>query len=96
MPDEDAVAPAPAAIDFGKRFAEGQHPVIAGEIEPLQGVGIADGAVVGIVEQKCKAASALPQMAERGDHARFVPLVHDDDVASRDEPPHVFAVPIGR
>ena len=33
VPDEDAAAPAPAAIDLGQRLAEGQHAVIAVEIE---------------------------------------------------------------
>ena len=33
VPDEDAIAPAPAAVDLRQRLAEGEHAVIAVEVE---------------------------------------------------------------
>ena len=52
---EDAAAPAPAAIDLGQSLAEGQDAVVAVEVEGVDGLGVADGAVVRVVEQQREA-----------------------------------------
>ena len=81
MPDKHALAPTPAPIDLGKRRAEGEHAVVGFEIERAHGVRVADGAVVGVVEQQ-REAFAPPQPAEPRDKGGLIPLVRDDEVSA--------------
>ena len=80
VPDEDALAPAPAPVDFGQRLAEGEDAVVAVEVEAPDRLGIADGAVMGVVEQEREAGAAAALASESRDQRRLVPFVDDDEV----------------
>ena len=87
VPDEDAVAPAPAAVDLGERLAEGEHAVVAVEVEGADRVRIAHGAMMGVVEKEREAAAAPPRPADGRDEPWLVPFVHDHDVGAVDARP---------
>ena len=80
VPDEDAPAPAPAPVDLGQRLAEGEDAVVAVEVEAPDRLGIADGAMVGVVEQEREAGAAAALASESRHQPRLVPFVDDDHV----------------
>ena len=84
VPGPDAPAPAARKVDLADRLAEGQHAVIAVELEAGDLAVAGQGAVVGVVEQQAIAAAAQPMPADRRHQRRLVPLVHDDEVGPRE------------
>jgi hypothetical protein len=80
VPDEDAVAPTPFAIDLGQGRAEGQHGVIAVQIETPDRLRLADRAVMRVMEQQGERGTAAAQAANGGDQLRLVPFMHDDHI----------------
>ena len=85
VPDMDTVPPAPAAIDRRERLPEGEHAVVAGEVVGAHRRGLADRAVVGVVEQQREARAALSERAEPGDQLGRVPLVDDHEIRALDQ-----------
>ena len=92
VPDEHPPPPTPAAVDFSQRLAESQHTVVAGQVEGLDRLRIADRAVVGIVEQQREPPSPRPLPADGGDQLGVVPFMDDDEIGAvtglRDIEPH--------
>ncbi|GMA77662.1 hypothetical protein GCM10025880_40790 [Methylorubrum aminovorans] len=82
VPDIGAAVPALRPIDLGERLAEGEDAVVAGEIEGSHLVGRADGAVMGVVEQKRAEPAVLARPPEGRDEVGGVPLVGDDEVGA--------------
>ena len=80
VPDEHAIAPAPAVVNVGERRSERQNPVIGIKIVGAHLVGSGDCAVVGIVEQQSETTAARAQPPECRDQFRIIPFVDDDEV----------------
>src|SRR3546814_11213119 len=88
MPSPDALAPAPASIDFRQGLAERQHTVIARQVERPDRIRIGHGAMMGVMEQPGEIAPPRPDKAVRADQRRFVPFLHEEEVgavAQRDQ-----------
>src|ERR1051325_361623 len=75
-------APAMAAIDFCDDLAEGEHAVIARQIEFLHLAGCGGGAVMRVLEQQSETGAPLAQLAQSIDERRFAPLMHDDETGA--------------
>jgi len=80
MPDERPAAPAPSAINLRQRLAEGQHAVVAVEIEAPDSVGIAHRAMMGVVEQQREPTAAPTHRPDGGHQPGVVPFMHDHEV----------------
>ena len=80
VPGPHPVAPAPAAINLGQRFPEGEHAVETRKIEGAHLLGRAYCAVMRVVEQQAEAATALARRSQPRDQSRIVPLVNDHQI----------------
>ena len=85
VPRPDPIAPSPLAVHLGQRFAERQHAVVAGKIEGADRRGIADRAMVGVVEEQREASTSPAQRTDRRDERRLVPFVDDDELGIADQ-----------
>ena len=95
MPDEHALAPAPAPIDVGQRLAEGENAVVAVEIEAPDRVGVAHRAMMRIMKEQREPRAAPTRRADGGNEPGLVPLVHEDQVGVGRRCVEIASAPIG-
>ena len=80
VPDEGAPPPSLRAIHFGERRAEGEHAVVAGEIERPQRRRLADAAMMRVVEQEGEPAARDARASDGGDQRRVGPFMDENDI----------------
>ncbi len=80
MPRKGPLGPAAAHVKLAQHLAEGEHAVIAREVEPGH-VGLGrDGPVMGVVEEENEPAALGAPAPERLDEPGLVPFVHEHHV----------------
>ena len=89
MPGPDPPRPALRQVALAQHRAEGQHAVVAVEVEAADGLRVAHRPVVGVVEQEREAPARRPAPAEGGDEVGLVPLVDQDEVGPVQRPVEV-------
>ncbi len=76
--------PASAPINFRQCFPEGEHRVVAVQIEVGDGIRFAHGPMMRVVEKKRESAATRFEPAKTTHQPRLVPLMHNDDIRIRD------------
>jgi len=92
VPDEGARAPAGAGVNVRQRRAERQHAVIAGKIQRADRIGIADGAMMGVVEQQGEASAMGPQASQRRDQFGRAPFVDEYEIGAVHSRPRLIQI----
>ncbi len=80
VPGPGVLGPASLAVEVGKDLAEGQDAVEVGQVVAGHGLGVGDGAVVGVVEEEAVGSIAGVMAADAGDESGVVPFVDEDQL----------------
>src|SRR5690606_37860392 len=80
VPGPDRLAPALGPVNLSQDFTKRQHAVIGTEIDSADGIGVADGPVMGVMEQQPEIGTLGADLVPAINQPVFVPFVYDRHV----------------